>query len=175
MTEENKKQIKTEQIKNTQAEKEQEVKQGFVVQKIYTKNISFESPNTPEVFLKEFKPELEVNINIESKIIEDNVHNVILRVTATIKVDSITAFLCEVEQAGIFAITGFDDANLQYLLAVQCPNVLFPFAREAVSDLVTKGGFPQLLLEPINFESMYVSHMQQTQDATAESADALKQ
>ena len=147
-------------------ESDKEVKQIFHIQKIYTKNVSFESPNSPEIFLKEFKPELDVDLNIEAKSLEDGVHHVVVRVTATIKVEDTTAFLCEVEQAGIFAISGFDDANLQYLLAVQCPNTLFPFAREAISDLVTKGGFPQLLLEPVNFEAMFANHMQQAQAAT---------
>jgi len=154
-------------------ETDKEVKQIFHIQKIYTKNVSFESPNSPEIFLQEFKPELGVDLNIESKNLEDGVYHVVVRVTATIKVEDTTAFLCEVEQAGIFAISGFDDANLQYLLGVQCPNTLFPFAREAISDLVTKGGFPQLLLEPVNFEAMFANHMQQAQ--TAAESEGVKQ
>ena len=145
---------------------DEETTQVFQTQKIYTQNISFESPNAPAIFLKEFKPELEVDLNIEAKALEDGVHHVMIRITATIKVEDTTAFLCEVEQAGIFAISGFDEANLQYLLAVQCPNTLFPFAREAISDLVTKGGFPQLLLEPVNFDAMFANHMQQAQKST---------
>jgi preprotein translocase subunit SecB len=150
--------------KKTDTASNGEDKQNFSIQKIYTKNVSFESPNSPEIFLKQFKPQLDVDLNIEAKGLEKGVHHVLIRVTATIKVEDKTAFLCEVEQAGIFAISGFPDADLQYLLAVGCPSTLFPYAREAVSDLVTKGGFPQLLLEPVNFDAMYASHVQKAQE-----------
>ncbi len=137
--------------------------QAFVIQKIYTKDVSFESPNSPAIFTHEFKPELSVDLNVESTGLDDDVFHVVVRVTATTKVEDKTAFLCEVEQAGIFTLAGFSDAELSYMLGVQCPTALFPYAREAVSDLVTRGGFPQLLLEPVNFEAMYASHMQQQQ------------
>lgn len=132
----------------------------FVIQKIYTKDISFESPNTPGIFGAEFKPVLDVNLNVESKALEEDLFHVILRVTATTKIEDHTAFLCEVEQAGIFTLQGFSDEELGYLLGSQCPNTLFPYAREAVSDLVARGGFPQLLLEPVNFDAMYHEHLQ---------------
>lgn len=135
--------------------------QKFVIQKIYTKDISFESPNTPGIFTTEFKPNLEVNLNVESKGLEEGVYHVILRVTATTKVEDHVAFLCEVEQAGIFTLEGFNKDELNYLLGSQCPGTLFPYAREAISDLVTRGGFPQLLLEPVNFDAMYQGHLQQ--------------
>ncbi|MEA3405276.1 MAG: protein-export chaperone SecB [Pseudomonadota bacterium] len=135
--------------------------QKFVIQKIYTKDISFESPNTPGIFTSEFKPNLEVNLNVESKSLEEGVYHVILRVTATTKVEDHVAFLCEVEQAGIFSLEGFNKDELSYLLGSQCPGTLFPYAREAISDLVTRGGFPQLLLEPVNFDAMYQGHLQQ--------------
>ena len=138
--------------------------QVFVIQKIYTKDVSFESPNTPELFTTEFQPALSMDLNVESKLLEGDIYHVIVRVTATTKVDETTAFLCEVEQAGIFTLSGFDDAELSYMLGVQCPTALFPYARETVSDLVARGGFPQLLLEPVNFESMYHEHMQQRQN-----------
>ena len=139
----------------------EEVQQSFGIQKIYTKDVSFESPNSPAIFTHEFQPQLSVDLNVESKQLQDDVYHVVLRVTATTKVEENTAFLCEVEQAGIFTLAGFNEAELSYMLGVQCPNALFPYAREAVSDLVTRGGFPQLLLEPVNFEAMYASHMQQ--------------
>lgn len=132
----------------------------FIIQKIYTKDISFESPNTPGIFGAEFKPVLDVNLNVESKALEEGLFHVILRVTATTKIEDHTAFLCEVEQAGIFTLQGFSDEELGYLLGSQCPNTLFPYAREAVSDLVARGGFPQLLLEPVNFDAMYHEHLQ---------------
>ncbi len=144
-------------------------KQAFGIQKIYTKDISFESPNSPAIFTHEFQPQLSVDLNVESKKLQDDVYHVVIRVTATTKVEDNTAFLCEVEQAGIFTLQGFNDAELSYMLGVQCPNALFPYAREAISDLVNRGGFPQLLLEPVNFEAMYASHMQQ-QEQAAENA-----
>jgi preprotein translocase subunit SecB len=148
----------------------EEVQQAFVIQKIYTKDVSFESPNTPAIFASEFQPELGIDLNVESSGLEEGIYHVVVRVTATTKVGDNTAFLCEVEQAGIFTLTGFNDAELSYMLGVQCPNVLFPYARETVSDLVTRGGFPQLLLEPVNFEMMYHEHMQQAQ-AQAETTE----
>lgn len=146
--------------------------QKFIIQKIYTKNISFESPNTPGIFGAEFKPNLEVNLNVESKGLEEGVYHVVVRVTATTKVEDRTAFLCEVEQAGIFTLQGFNQDELSYLLGAQCPNTLFPYAREAISDLVTRGGFPQLLLEPVNFEAMYQSHLEQAEQQKPENETA---
>ncbi|MBF6059074.1 MULTISPECIES: protein-export chaperone SecB [Thiomicrorhabdus] len=141
----------------------EQAKQAFVIQKIYTKDVSFESPNTPELFTTEFQPELSVDLNVESKGLEENIFHVAVRVTVTTKIEGSTAFLCEVSQAGIFTLAGFSEAELGYMLGAQCPNVLFPYAREVVSDLVTRGGFPQLLLEPVNFEMMYHEHMQKAQ------------
>ena len=140
---------------------EAQAEKVFGIQKIYTKNISFESPNAPAIFLEEFQPALGVDLNVESVALDEEagLYHVEIRVTATTKMDDKTAFLCEVEQAGIFNISGFDTENLQYILAAQCPNVLFPYAREVMSDLVAKGGFPQLLLEPVNFDAMYAAQM----------------
>ncbi|MDR9499130.1 MAG: protein-export chaperone SecB [Hydrogenovibrio sp.] len=142
-----------------------EQEKQFSIQKIYTRNVSFESPNAPEMFTRDFQPQLDVDLNVESKKLEDDVFHVVVRVTATTKMEERTAFLCEVEQAGIFTIQGFEEGELNYLLGAQCPNTLFPYAREAVSDLVIRGGFPQLLLEPVNFDAMYANHMQQQGDS----------
>lgn len=132
----------------------------FLIRKVYTKNISFESPNAPYIFAQEFEPQMDVNLNVESSGLEDSVFHVVVRVTVTVKVGDKTAFLCEVDQAGIFVLNGFEPAELSYMLGSQCPNALFPFAREAISDLVVRGGFPQLLIEPVNFDSLYANHMQ---------------
>lgn len=137
----------------------------FGIQKIYLRNVSFESPNTPELFLTEFQPQLNIDLNVETRALEEETFHVIVRVTVTTTVEEKTAFLCEVEQAGIFAISGFDKDEMNYILAAQCPNTLFPYAREAVSDLVAKGGFPQLLLEPVSFDAMYANQLQQQQQA----------
>ncbi|MCF6346629.1 MAG: protein-export chaperone SecB [Thiomicrorhabdus sp.] len=135
----------------------------FVIQKIYTKDISFESPNAPGIFASEFQPQLSIDLNVETKKLEGDMYHVVLRVTATTKVDEKIAFLCEVEQAGVFAISGFTDDEMGYMLAVQAPGILFPYSREVVSDLVARGGFPQLLLEPVNFELMYHEHLQKAE------------
>lgn len=143
-----------------------ESQQQFQIQKIYTKNISFESPKAPEIFLQEFQPQLEVDLNVETDVLDEGMHHVLIRVTATTKIEGTTAFLCEVEQAGIFVISGFDDSELQYLLASQCPAALFPYARETISSLVAKGGFPQLILEPVSFDAMFASHLEQQAQET---------
>ncbi len=138
-------------------------KHVFLIQKIYTKDISFESPNSPAIFGSEFQPQLSIDLNVETKNIEGEMFNVVVRVTVTTRVDEKVAFLCEVEQAGVFTISGFTEEEMGYMLAVQAPGILFPYARETVSDLVARGGFPQLLLEPVNFELMYHEHLQKAE------------
>lgn len=145
---------------------EENQEKQFAIQKVYTRNVSFEAPNSPEIFTQDFQPQLDVDLNVESRSLEEGVFHVVVRVTATTKMDDKTAFLCEVEQAGIFTLMGFDEGETNYLLGVQCPNTLFPYAREAVSDLVTRGGFPQLLLEPVNFEGIYADHLQKQAEST---------
>lgn len=142
---------------------EQATEKKFLIRKVYTKNISFEAPNSPQIFAQEFEPKMDVNLNVESSNLEESVYHALIRLTVTVKVGETTAFLCEVEQAGIFVLTGFDENEISYMLGSQCPNVLFPFAREAVSDLVVRGGFPQLLVEPVNFDGLYANHMKQRQ------------
>ncbi len=144
---------------------EAQTEKNFGIQKVYTKNISFESPNAPAIFLEEFQPVLNVDLSVESKHLDDDLYHVEIRVTVTTTVEDTTAFLCEVEQAGIFNIVGFEEEEKQYILAAQCPNVLFPYAREVMSDLIAKGGFPQLLLEPVNFDAMYAEHVQENTDS----------
>lgn len=135
----------------------------FMIQKIYTRNISVESPNAPAVFAWNFEPQLEVDLNVSSEGLDEaqGLYHVVVRVTVTVKLKEGTAFLVEVEQAGLFIIQGYGEADLGYILGVHCPNILFPYAREAVSDLVTRSGFPQLLLEPVNFEAMYADYVAQ--------------
>jgi preprotein translocase subunit SecB len=142
---------------------QQQTQPVFAIQKIYTRNISLESPNAPAIFTVDFKPQLEVDLNVTSEVLEPEmgIFHVVVRVTVTTKIEDRTAFLVEVDQAGIFVIQGYSEQDTRYLLGAQCPNILFPFAREAVSDLVTRAGFPQLLLEPVNFEIMYAEQMQQ--------------
>ena len=137
--------------------------QEFGIHSIYLKDVSFEAPNSPEMFKTQFQPEIQMNLNLETNNLEDNVFEVVLTVTVTAKANDKSAFLVELKQAGVFTLKGFDDENLGPMLGIYCPNVLFPYARESVANLVSKGGFPQLLLEPVNFEALYNQHLQTQQ------------
>ncbi|MEW8000556.1 MAG: protein-export chaperone SecB [Candidatus Thiodiazotropha endolucinida] len=141
--------------------KQDEQNREFALQRIYTKDISFETPNTPAVFQQEWKPETGVNLNTEVNKLTDTAYEVMLSVTVTTKVGDNTAYLVEVKQAGIFSITGFPDQEMGPLLGAYCPNQLFPFVREAISDIVMKGSFPQLVLQPVNFDMLYAQHQQE--------------
>ncbi|MCI0508157.1 MAG: protein-export chaperone SecB [Gammaproteobacteria bacterium] len=146
--------------------------QQFVMQKIYVKDVSFETPNTPEVFTQEWKPDVNVELDTKGKQIAPDVHEVVLGVTVTVKMGDKVAYLIEIHQAGIFTIKGFADGDRGAMLGSYCPNVLFPFAREAISDLVTKGGFPQLLLAPVNFDAIYHEHLQRIRAQSSEQKNA---
>ena len=133
----------------------------FEIQRIFTKDISFESPNTPHTFTEEWKPEVSLNLETKSNRIQDHMHEVILSITATVTTNKKTAFLIEVQQAGIFIVNGFPNDQLHHMLGSFCPNILFPYAREVISDIVVRGGFPQLILAPVNFDALYSQHMEQ--------------
>ncbi|PVV14981.1 MAG: protein-export chaperone SecB [gamma proteobacterium symbiont of Ctena orbiculata] len=141
--------------------KQDEQNREFALQRIYTKDISFETPNTPAVFQQEWKPETSVNLNTEVNKLTDTAFEVTLTVTVTSKVEDKTAYLVEVKQAGIFSITGFPDQEMGPLLGAYCPNQLFPYVREAISDIVMKGSFPQMVLQPVNFDMLYAQHQQE--------------
>lgn len=140
---------------------EQNQQAQFIIQKIYIKDLSFETPNSPHIFTKEWKPELNLQLSNESQRIAENIYGVILSLTVTAKLNDQTAFLAEVQQAGIFTLSGYNDKDLEPLLGSYCPTILFPFAREVIADLVTKGGFPPLLLAPVNFDALYTQQAQQ--------------
>jgi len=141
----------TEETNQAQAENGPE----FAIVRIYLKDVSLETPNSPGVFTQEFKPEIKLQLNTAIKRIEEDLHEVILNITVTAKQGEKTGFLVEVQQAGLFSLKGFDEAQKGTMLGAYCPNILFPYAREEISGLVTKGGFPPLLLAPINFDLMY--------------------
>jgi len=130
----------------------------FGIVRIYLKDVSFETPNSPAIFTQEFRPEVDLQLNTSVSQLEGDLFEVVLHLTVTSKQGDKTGFLVEVQQAGIFEIKGFDEAQKGHMLGAYCPDTLYPFAREAVSDLVTKGGFPQLLLSPINFEAVYAQN-----------------
>lgn len=152
----------------TEEAKQDEPKREFAMQRIYTKDLSFETPNSPAIFQQEWKPESSVNLNTEVNKLADNIFEVTLMVTVTTKIADKTAYLAEVKQSGIFGINGFPDQEMGPLLGSYCPNLLFPYVREVVSDLVTKGSFPQLLLQPVNFDALYAQHQQEMAKKAAE-------
>jgi preprotein translocase subunit SecB len=133
----------------------------FVLQKIYVKDLSFETPNSPQVFLEKWEPDISLQLGNKASSLDETTHEVVLEVTVTAKLKDKTAFLVEVQLAGIFNISGYDQSQLAAVTGSACPQVLFPYAREVISDLVTRGGFPQLLLTPINFEALYRQHLEQ--------------
>ena len=139
------------------------------LQKIYTKDISFEVPNAPKVFQLQGQPAVELNLSQRVNTLAESVFEVVLSVTVTCKIDETTAYLAEVHQAGIFGVTGFDSASQEAVLATYCPNVLFPYVRQVVSDLVQGGGFPPLFLQPINFDAIFAEQQRRRAEAPAES------
>ncbi len=137
----------------------------FAIQRIYTKDISFETPNAPKVFTQKWEPSLDLNLGTHVESLENSTFEVVLTLTVTVKIADTTAYLVEVNQAGIFSIAGFSEQEIGPMLGSFCPNILFPYAREVVSDLVSKGSFPQLILAPVNFDALYMQHLQQSQQA----------
>jgi preprotein translocase subunit SecB len=136
----------------------------FSIQKLYIKDVSFESPDTPAVFtFSSWEPQIELNLNNASKPVSEGVYEVVMSITATVRNNGKTAFLVEVQQAGLFNISGFSEQDTKYILGAQCMNILFPYAREVVSDLTNRGGFPPLLLNPVNFDALYAQAMQKQQ------------
>ncbi|AFJ03151.1 Protein export cytoplasm chaperone protein [Methylophaga frappieri] len=133
----------------------QEQQARFIIQKIYTKDISFETPNSPAIFREEWKPTLDLQLGTEHEKIDEENHEIVLVVTVTARVNDKVAFIAEVKQAGIFTLAGYSDDEMGPLIGSYCPNTVFPFAREVVADMVTKGGFPQLVLAPVNFDAVY--------------------
>ncbi|MCZ6579283.1 MAG: protein-export chaperone SecB [Gammaproteobacteria bacterium] len=134
----------------------------FSIQKLYVKDVSFESPDTPKAFnFSKWEPKIELNLNHTHSAIDDKIYEAVLTVTATVKQQEKTAFLVEVQQAGVFAIVGYDENERNYILSSQCMSILFPYAREAISDLTSRGGFPPLVLTPVNFDALYKQHVQQ--------------
>lgn len=148
---------KSNQPKAEQANVEPE----FGIQRLYVKDMSFEAPNSPEVFLQEWQPELDMDLATKSAPLGEDNHEVVLSITVTVKLKETTVFLVEVHQAGIFTIKNFPKEQLRPMLGSFCPNILYPYVREAVTDVVVRGGFPQLYLTPVNFDALYEQHEQQ--------------
>lgn len=140
----------------------------FVIQRIYLKDLSFETPNTPTIFNGQGEAAVNIDLNSGAARLEESIYEVVLSLTVTSKLGDKVAYLVEVKQAGIFTLSGFSEADLNGMLHSFCPNILFPYVREAISDVVSKGSFPQLILAPINFDAVYAQHLKQQQAASQE-------
>ena len=154
---------------DVQAGAQEQPPQQFVMQRIYAKDLSFESPSTPDIFKKQWQPKVNVELNTKSDKIDDQGnYEVVLTITITSKVEEETAFLIEVQQAGIFFITGFEGEDLRRILGTAAPNILFPYARENIDSVCVKGGFPPVMLAPVNFDALYQQALAQAQNQTTE-------
>lgn len=147
-----------EVIEGTQ---EDQAEPQFAIQRVYTKDVSFETPNSPTIFQAEWKPEIKLDLDTRSNKLAENTFEVVLAVTVTATVEGQTAFLAEVQQAGIFTIGNLPEAQLAHTIGAFCPTTLFPYARETIASLVNRGSFPQFNLAPVNFEALFASYVQQ--------------
>lgn len=153
----------------------------FLIHNIYTKDVSFESPNSPDIFAKDWEPKVDFDLGMSSKNIEDDAWEVTLNVTVKVSLnkdddksskENLIAYLVEVKQAGAFSIIGFDDEPRKEILAITAPEILYPYAREQIANLIIKGGFPILHLPPMNFGAMYYQHLEkQGHEKTTPSED----
>ena len=147
---------------------EQNEQPVFGIEKLYVKDLSLEVPNAPQIYLEREAPQVEIQLGTSGSGVGDDAYEVVLTVTVTAKLEDKTVFLVEVGQAGIFRIVNVPNEQIEPLIAVACPNILFPYAREAVSDAVTRAGFQPIVLQPVNFEAMYMQRLQQQAAAPAE-------
>lgn len=151
---------------------EQAAEKRLTIGKIYLKDFSFESPQAPQVFRQEdWKPKTDLNLRSSTTALENNQHEVVLTITVEAKADDKTLFLVELQQAGLFEIVGYEGDELGAVLGSFCPNMLFPYARESIASLIQKGGFPEFVLQPINFDALYLQSRQQQAAAQAETAE----
>lgn len=157
-----------DQIQNNQ-EQTVETPEGVQlnIQTIYAKDISFESPSSPEIFLEEYKPEISINLGNSVKELDNDAYEVDLQVTVTSKVGEKTAYITEVKYGGVFTLKGLEDEMNARVLRTFCPEQLFPYVREAVSETIARGGFPRFILTPINFNALYEQALQQAQQQQA--------
>ena len=137
----------------------------FGIEKLYVKDLSIEVPNAPEIFLERENPAVEIQLNTTGRNVEEGVFEVVLTVTVTAKLGEKTVFLVEAGQAGIFRIMNVPEEQLEPLIAIACPNVLFPYAREVISDAIGRAGFQPIVLQPVNFEAMYMQRLQEAEQS----------
>jgi preprotein translocase subunit SecB len=145
-------------------------KAQFQIQKLYVKDVSFELPNAPQIFQEDGQADVKMSLAQRVEELSENVHEVVLTVTVTATLDEKTAYLAEVAQAGIFMLSGFNEQAAHAVINTMCPNTLFPYARQLISSLVADGGFPPLVLQPVNFEQLYAQRMQQMMEEQKQAA-----
>ena len=145
---------------------------AFSVEKIYVKDVSFEAPGAPAIFSEQGQPDLQLNLNQRVQRLNEALFEVVLGVTLTCKIGEKTAYVAEVQQAGVFALVGLEPQAIDVLLGTQCPNILFPYVRQTVSELIQAGGFPPFLLQPINFDALYAETLRQRQQQAGADAAA---
>lgn len=150
------------------SQKSEQPQRQFAIQRLYVKDSSWEVPGSPGIFLKNWEPELSMDINTKAEPLDNNTYEVVLTLTITVKIKTETAFLVEIKQAGIFTLQGFPEEQLRPMLGAYCPNILYPYARAAVTDTVVRGGFPQLYLTPVNFDALYEQHEKERQQKKVE-------
>lgn len=156
----------TEQTQNNAVATEEAQEAVLQIQRIYVKDVSFEAPNLPHIFQQEWKPQLNFNLSTEAKELGDNLYEVVLNISAetTLEDSNDVAFICEVKQAGVFTISGLEDIQLAHCLTAQCPNMLFPYARELIASLVNRGTFPALNLSPVNFDALFMEQLRRLEE-----------
>lgn len=149
------------------AEEAQQTPFEMQIQRIYVKDVSFEAPNLPHIFQQEWKPQLSFELDTQTNQIGDDTYEVTLHINVqtTLEDSNDVAFICEVQQAGVFTIKGIEGVQLAHCLAAQCPNVLYPYARELISSLVNRGTFPALNLSPVNFDALFLDYLERQQQA----------
>jgi preprotein translocase subunit SecB len=156
-----------DQTAETQAEG-QMPQPGFGIEKLYVKDLSLEIPNAPQIFTEREVPQVGIEISNSASKLDEGVYEVVLTITVTSKLADKTVFLIEVAQAGIFQVQNVPEENLEIIFSITCPNILFPYAREVVSDVSVRAGFPSVVLSPINFEALYAQQKQQQAQAEAD-------
>lgn len=142
----------------------------FNIEKIYVKDLSLEIPHAPRIFLERETPEVNIQLHTKGERLDDGMYEALLTITVTAKIKDKTMFLVEVQQAGVFQIRHVPEADMDPVLGIACPNILFPYLRETVSDVVTRAGFHAVILNPVNFEALYMQRKQQAEQAAAAQA-----
>ena len=160
-----------ENITTSEAATTEESGPVFAIQRIYLKDLSFETPMGPSVFQKQWQPKVNQDLNTKNTKLENDLYEVALRLTLTVTDGEDTIYILEVKQAGIFAIKGLDPKQITHVINTTCPNILFPYAREVVDSVLSKGSFPALMLPPINFDALFASALKQAEEEGKEAPD----